>query len=305
MAKSTKKAEVTYVLLKNIVPDPLQPRKFFDAQQIAELMKSIEAHGLMTPLSVEHMKDGTYMLVDGERRFRSLTELKYDSVPVIVMDAMSPQERLIKQFHIQEQHKGWTPTEKAHAMKDLAEAMGIPLPDMGRMLGIPHRTLSHYISFAGLLEKKDFMKNEIPISMADGISASKAAARHASKKLDEKFEVEDERQLEKVIIQKIKDKEISNTEGMLHIVHSFRRNPKVVRKFMKGDLSIESMYKNTDAKSYSIVSRVGIEAGFIASQAPRILESKDMIKLIKEDNRYANKIKRAAGLLADLIKAIA
>lgn len=305
MAKSIKKAEVVYVPLKSIVADPVQPRKYFDAEQIKELMKSIETHGLMTPLSVEKMSDGKYMLVDGERRFRSLTELKFDSVPVIVMDSMSPEERLIKQFHIQEQHKGWTPTEKAHAMKDLAEAMGLPLPEVGRQLGIPPRTISHYIAFAGLLEKKDFMKSEIPISMADGISAAKAAARHASKKLEEKFEVEDERQLEKVIIQKIKDGEVTHKGGAQQIVDSFRKDPKSVKLFLKGKQSIDDLYKNTNAKDYVLAKRLGIEAGYFIAGAEKALGSDSVLKLLKEDTRHVNKIKKAADVFARLVKAIA
>jgi ParB/RepB/Spo0J family partition protein len=303
-SKQTKKSEVVYVPLKSIVPDPAQPCKFFDAEQIAELMKSINEHGLMTPLTVEKLADGKYMLVDGERRFRSLTELKYDSVPVIPMETMSLEERRIKQFHIQQQHKSWTPMEMANAMRDLAEAMGVSIPAMGQILGISSRTVGHYVAFANLLEKDCYMKSEIPISMADGISAAKAAARHGLKKIEEKFEVEDERQLEKVIIQKIKDKEITNSQGIQNIVDSFRMEPKSIKKFIKGSQSISDMFRDTKAKGHVMMRRIGIESSYFIINAQKALEDAEVLKLLSADPRYRNKVIKAADIMNRLAKAI-
>ena len=73
------------LLLKDIVPNPHQPRQVFDAVKLAELVESIKLHGVIQPLVVR--KHGRkYEIVAGERRWRASKEAKLKTVPVIIRD---------------------------------------------------------------------------------------------------------------------------------------------------------------------------------------------------------------------------
>ena len=73
------------LLLKDIVPNPHQPRQVFDAAKLEELVESIKLHGVIQPLVVR--KHGRkYEIVAGERRWRASKEAKLKTVPVIIRD---------------------------------------------------------------------------------------------------------------------------------------------------------------------------------------------------------------------------
>lgn len=73
------------IAVSDIIPNPLQPRKTFDATKLAELTESIKEHGVIQPLIVR--KNGAkYEIVAGERRWRAAKTAKLKTVPVIVRE---------------------------------------------------------------------------------------------------------------------------------------------------------------------------------------------------------------------------
>lgn len=66
--------------------DPNQPRKSFDDNSIKELAYSIEAHGMLNPITVRKNDSGGYTIVAGERRWRAAVLAGWDDVPAIVME---------------------------------------------------------------------------------------------------------------------------------------------------------------------------------------------------------------------------
>ena len=78
--------KVISLRLTEIVPNREQPRKQFDEEGISELAASITQHGLLQPLTVRPLADGTYQLVAGERRWRASRLAGLDEVPVIVRE---------------------------------------------------------------------------------------------------------------------------------------------------------------------------------------------------------------------------
>ena len=73
------------IAVSDIIPNPLQPRKTFDAAKLAELTESIKEHGVIQPLIVR--KNGVkYEIVAGERRWRAAKTAKLKTVPVIVRE---------------------------------------------------------------------------------------------------------------------------------------------------------------------------------------------------------------------------
>ena len=64
-------AKIETLPLREIEPDPDQPRKTFDDETLAELASSIAEHGLIQPIAVRPKLSGGYLIVAGERRWRA------------------------------------------------------------------------------------------------------------------------------------------------------------------------------------------------------------------------------------------
>ena len=74
------------VRLSDIEPNRNQPRRDFDEEALAELADSIQKHGLIQPIVVRPLTNGTYSIVAGERRWRACRMAGLSSVPVIIRE---------------------------------------------------------------------------------------------------------------------------------------------------------------------------------------------------------------------------
>src|SRR5437016_830059 len=74
------------VPIHEIVPNPEQPRRYFDDEALGLLADSIRRHGLLQPLVVRRIA-GRYELIAGERRLRAAARAGLERVPVIVREA--------------------------------------------------------------------------------------------------------------------------------------------------------------------------------------------------------------------------
>jgi stage 0 sporulation protein J len=102
-----------------IVENPYQPRKNFDETALRELSESIKRHGLIQPIIVIE-KDGEYMLIAGERRFRATKLLGESKIKAIVADIESQSLRelaLIENI----QREDLNPIELANSYKELID----------------------------------------------------------------------------------------------------------------------------------------------------------------------------------------
>ena len=71
--------------IKKLVANPNQPRKNFDKNALNELALSIKTHGVIQPLVVNDQKDGTYLIIAGERRYRASKIAGLDKIPCIFL----------------------------------------------------------------------------------------------------------------------------------------------------------------------------------------------------------------------------
>ena len=78
-------AAVETLPLREIEPDPDQPRKTFDEEALGELAASIAEHGLLQPIAVRPQGLGGYSIVAGERRWRACRMAGLTEVPVVVL----------------------------------------------------------------------------------------------------------------------------------------------------------------------------------------------------------------------------
>ncbi|ODH00385.1 chromosome partitioning protein ParB [Nostoc sp. KVJ20] len=95
-----------------------QPRRYFDQEKQAQLIKSIEEHGILEPLLVRPLANGNYELVAGERRYRAAQSIGLSELPVVskeLDDQQALQVALLENL----QREDLNPVEETEAILDL------------------------------------------------------------------------------------------------------------------------------------------------------------------------------------------
>ena len=77
---------VLEINLSDIYANPNQPRKIFDEIALNELANSISAHGVIMPIVLNKGKDGKYMIIAGERRFRASKLAGKETIPAVIKE---------------------------------------------------------------------------------------------------------------------------------------------------------------------------------------------------------------------------
>ena len=109
--------------VSDITPDRTQPRKTFDDGSLAELAASIREHGVLQPILVRPVPDGSYMIVAGERRWRAARLAGLSTVPVIIKE-MSDADALSIALVENLQREDLNPVEEAEGYRQLADTQG-------------------------------------------------------------------------------------------------------------------------------------------------------------------------------------
>lgn len=294
--------EALMVPLSKIVPDVDQPRKNFDAARMAELINSIKENGILSPLIVEKFPDGTYVLEDGERRYRAAKEIGLKEVPVYVTTQKNSTERLIMQFHLQEQKQGWTPIEKAIAVGRLAEEMGLTAPKMARLLSLPDRTITNYMAFSSLIERKKFEREEIPLDYADKITGLKKTIANIYKSKEEKFSKDTESDIENAVISRVKRGEITSRAQINHFADIAKQDLDGFKKLINNDKSdLEEIFSSSNAKPLRIRTSLIYQMRFVRSLIARGLPLNFEKQFTQEDKARLNDLSAQLKELASLI----
>lgn len=84
------KSSIAQLPLADIYPNPDQPRKHFNEDELSDLTESIKEHGIFQPILVVKQAQG-YMIVAGERRWRAAQQAGLENIPAIIRD-LSEQE---------------------------------------------------------------------------------------------------------------------------------------------------------------------------------------------------------------------
>ncbi len=135
--------------LNKIVPAEGQPRKTFYDDTLEELSRSIKERGVLEPIVVRPMGDGTYQIVMGERRWRASRLAGLTEIPAIVRelnDEDAAADALLENF----QREDLNPVERAQAVKQLLAFMD--MEQCCRTLGVVESTLRRYMELLDLPE---------------------------------------------------------------------------------------------------------------------------------------------------------
>ncbi len=149
-----------------IHPNPYQPRKHIDEDELAKLAESIRTHGVLQPLVVRAVPEG-YQLVAGERRLRAAQQAGLHEVPVHVVDLDDRQlfeAALVENIH----RSDLNPIEKALSFKEYMERFGLTQDELARRLALDRSTISNLL---GLLH--------LPAEVQDAVRLGQITLGHA------------------------------------------------------------------------------------------------------------------------------
>jgi ParB family chromosome partitioning protein len=144
-------AEIRRVKVAAVMPNPLQPRRSFTDGELHELAESIRANGLLQPLVVRPSPASAdrYELVAGERRFRAISRLGWEDVPVLVRDA-SDETLLVLALVENLQREALNPLEEAEGYRALADKFSMTQADIARAVGKERSTVANFLRLLNL-----------------------------------------------------------------------------------------------------------------------------------------------------------
>ena len=117
-----------------VEPNPEQPRREFDEEELQALSDSISVHGVIQPLTVREMPNGYYQIIAGERRWRAARMAGLSDVPVVVIEAddkKAMELALIENL----QRQDLNPVEEALGYQTLMEEYGLTQEDTAQQVG--------------------------------------------------------------------------------------------------------------------------------------------------------------------------
>lgn len=133
---------VVLLSVEEIVPNPAQPRRDFNPQELQELAASIRENGLLQPITVRKNQNHQYELISGERRWRSAGLAGLREIPAVILET-TPRQSAIYAILENIQRKDLTFFEEAMALRSLINEWGVTQEEAAEKLGRAQSTIAN------------------------------------------------------------------------------------------------------------------------------------------------------------------
>jgi ParB family transcriptional regulator, chromosome partitioning protein len=165
-AEVGKEETVREIKLKELRPNPYQPRKNFPQEAIDELKESIIEHGILQPIVVRKSIKG-YEIVVGERRFRAAKEANLETIPAVVRELT---EQQMMELAVLEnlQREDLNPIEEGLAYQTLMEKLKLTQEEVAKRLGKSRPHVANHVRLLSLPQKIQELISNGKISMGHG-----------------------------------------------------------------------------------------------------------------------------------------
>lgn len=262
-----KKTENKILLIPqgDILPNPNQPRRRFDYDELEGLAQSIRANGILQPLLVRQLDDGKYELVAGERRLRAARLIGLTKLPCIVNE-ISESESAVFAVIENLQRSNLDYFEEAEAIALLMSDYRLSQEELCKRLGKAQSTISNKLRLLKLSEEMRYR-----------ISRAGLTERHARTLLSLTDEVQRARALSIII-----DRHLTVSESESLVEQMLRKNEAPKRQILKGFKDIR-IFINTLNNAVDTIRRAGIDADSIKTETDEYVEY--IVRIPKLDDR--------------------
>lgn len=160
-------AGVAMIAVEQIIPNPNQPRYYFNADNLKDLAESIREHGVVQPIIVTKLPDGRYELIAGERRLRASKLIGNKEIPAVVREADGRQKLELAIIENIQRHD-LNPIEEAKAYRRLQEEFGLTQEAVAKRMGKGRASVANTMRLL-----------ELPVEIQRGVIEEKITEGHA------------------------------------------------------------------------------------------------------------------------------
>ncbi len=173
--------------LYRVEPNPNQPRRDFDEEELQALADSIATHGVVQPLTVRQLPSGYYQIIAGERRWRAARIAELKEIPAVIIEAddkKTMELALIENL----QRQDLNPVEEAMGYRSLMEDHGLTQEDTAKRVGKSRPAVANALRLLSLCP-----------DVLDQVRSGKLSAGHARAVLTMKTEKAQKEAAQKII----------------------------------------------------------------------------------------------------------
>ncbi len=241
---------------QEIMPNPTQPRRHFDRQELANLAQSIRANGILQPVTVRTIPGG-YELIAGERRLRAARLAGLTHIPCILINA---DDRKTALFSLLEnlQRQDLSFFEEADAIQKLMRVYGLSQEEAARKLGMAQSTLSNKLRLLRL-----------PESIRLTLEREQLTERHARTLLRLETAAQMEEALSRIIDEKL------NVAQSEKLIDQLLQKPVSEKKGKKAPIKLFKdvrLFVNTLNHAVDTMKRAGISAASSRNETDEYIE---------------------------------
>lgn len=241
---------------QEIMPNPTQPRRHFDRQELANLAQSIRANGILQPVTVRTIPGG-YELIAGERRLRAARLAGLTHIPCILINADDRKTALLSLLeNLQRQDLSFF--EEADAIQKLMRVYGLSQEEAARKLGMAQSTLSNKLRLLRL-----------PESIRLTLEREQLTERHARTLLRLETAAQMEEALSRIIDEKL------NVAQSEKLIDQLLQKPVSEKKGKKAPIKLFKdvrLFVNTLNHAVDTMKRAGISAASSRNETDEYIE---------------------------------
>ncbi|WP_017756750.1 nucleoid occlusion protein [Calidifontibacillus oryziterrae] len=234
--------KVKRIPIHNIIPNRFQPRTVFDDEKILELAQTIRTHGIIQPIVVREYDQNKFEIIAGERRWRAVSMLGWDTIPAIIKifnDAETASVALIENL----QREELSPLEEALAYAKLLELHNLTQEALAQRLGKGQSTVANKLRLL-----------KLPETVQEALLKKQITERHARAMIALK-----DPQLQEKLVSEIIEKHLNvkqTEERIVKLLEEKVKKPKVKRRAFSKDTRIAM---NTIRQSLQMVKSSGMK----------------------------------------------
>ncbi|PLT33231.1 nucleoid occlusion protein [Bacillus sp. V5-8f] len=233
--------EIKNISISNIVPNRYQPRTVFNEDKITELAQTIHTHGIIQPIVVREYEEGKFEIIAGERRFRAIQKLGWETAPVIVKDFNDTETASVALIE-NLQREELSPIEEAIAYGKLLELHNLTQEALAQRLGIGQSTVANKLRLL-----------KLPGEVQDALLQKLITERHARSLIPLKDSEKQIKLLQEIIEKNLNVKQTE--DRVVKLLDNTVDKPRPKRKAFSKDMRIAV---NTIRQSLNMVTDNGI-----------------------------------------------